>query len=157
MSQALAFSPQNRRAMRIGFLSAGGLAAGYSLIIGLSSRSWSHLLSQWRADLWFVVLVALGFGTQMALYTHVRRTIRADGTAAAVTAGGTAASTTAMVACCLHHLADVVPFIGLSAAATFLIEYKLYVVALSLAANATGILLMLRVLRHAHRAAAACH
>jgi len=147
----------NTRAVRIGLLSAGLLAAGYSLIIGLSSRSWSHLLSQWRSDLWFIALVAVGFGTQMGLYSHVRRVIRGDRAGAAVAAGGTATSTTAMVACCLHHLADVVPFIGLSAAATFLIQYKAYVVALSLAANAAGIVLMLRALGHARRMAAACH
>ena len=147
----------NTRAVRIGLLSAGLLAAGYSLIIGLSSRSWSHLLSQWRSDLWFIALVAVGFGTQMGLYSHVRRVIRGDRAGAAVAAGGTATSTTAMVACCLHHLADVVPFIGLSAAATFLIQYKAYVVALSLAANAAGIVLMLRALGRARRMEAACH
>ncbi|HET6948453.1 MAG TPA: hypothetical protein VFJ45_11640 [bacterium] len=147
----------NTRAVQIGLLSAGLLASGYSLIIGLSSRSWSHLLSQWRSDLWFIALVAVGFGTQMGLYSHVRQAIRGDRAGAAVAAGGTATSTTAMVACCLHHLADVVPFIGLSAAATFLIQYKAYVVALSLAANVAGIVLMLRALRHARAAAAVCH
>ncbi|MDQ7842392.1 MAG: hypothetical protein QN141_03650 [Armatimonadota bacterium] len=157
MSLAVGFPTTDWRSIRIGVLSTGGLIAGYSLIVGLSSRSWPHLLSQWRADLWFIVLVAVGFGAQTTLYTHVRRTLRADGTGAVVAAGGTATSTTAMVACCLHHLADAVPFIGLSAAATFLIRYKLYVVVLSLAANAAGILLMLRALRHARRAAAACH
>jgi len=149
-------SRENRRSARIGLLSTAGLAAGYSLIVGLSSRSWAHLLSQWRADLWFIVLVALGFGTQMGLYSHLRRLVRGDGTAVVVASAGTATSTTAMAACCLHHLADAVPFIGLSAAATVLIQYKVYVVALSLAANAAGILLMLRALRHARRAAAAC-
>jgi len=157
MSLATSFPTTSWRSVRIGLLAMGGLVAGYSLIVGLSSRSWSHLMSQWRADVWFIALVAVGFGTQMALYTHVRRAIRGDGTGAAMAAGGTATATTAMVACCLHHLGDVVPFIGLSAAATFLIENRLYVVALSLAANAAGILLMLRALRHARRAAAACH
>lgn len=153
----LAFPRLSPRSVHTGLLSAVALALGYTLIVGLLSRSWSHLLSQWRTDLWFIGLVAAGFGLQMALYTHVRRVIRGDRTGAAVAAGGTATSTTAMVACCLHHLADVVPFLGASAAATFLIQYKAYVVLFSLAANAAGILLMLRALRHATRMAAACH
>lgn len=145
------------RSIRTGLLAAAALAAGYSLIVGLASGSWPHLVSQWREDLWFIVLVAAGFGTQMALFTHVRRVIRGDRTGAAVAAGGTATSTTAMVACCLHHLADVAPFLGASAAAAFLVQYKAYVVIVSLAANAAGIVVMLRALRHAKQMAASCH
>lgn len=156
---ALAVPRVSGRPVRTGVLAAGALVAGYSLIVGLSSRSWSHLLAQWRLDAWFIALVAIGFGTQMALYSHVRRVVRGDGTAAAVAAGGTATSTTAMVACCLHHLGDVVPFLGLSGAATFLIQYKAPVVLLSLGANGVGIALMVRTLRHVRRAAPApaCH
>ncbi len=142
--------------MLIGLLSAFGLVIAYSLIIGLSSQSWSHLVAQWRIDAVFITLVAAGFGTQMGLYQHVRRVVRGDGKAAAVAAGSTASSTAAMVACCLHHLSDIVPFIGLSGAATFLIEYKVPVVLVSLAANAVGIALMVRMLRHA-RQMAECH
>jgi hypothetical protein len=145
------------RSLTVGVLSAGLLAAGYSVIVGLGSRSWAHLLAQWRTDLWFIVLVAMGFGTQMGLHAHVRRAIRAGRTGTVVAAGGAATSTTAMAACCLHHLADVAPFIGLSAAAGFLIQYRTAVVILSLAANAAGIALTLRALRHARRRAAACH
>lgn len=148
----------DRRTVVTGLLSAAGLALVYSLIVGLSSQSWSHLVSQWQTDALFITLVAVGFGTQMGLYQHVRRVVRGDGRTVAVTAGSTATSTTAMVACCLHHLSDIVPFIGLSGAAAFLIEYKVPVVLLSLAANGVGIALMLRTLRHARRATQpACH
>lgn len=165
MSVAVASLPGvDRRALRTGLMAASLLAAGYSLIIGLSSRSFSHLLSQWRTDALFIALVTAGFGIQMGLFSHVRRVIRGDSRAAAVTAGSTATSTTAMVACCLHHLNDIVPFLGLSGAATFLVDYKTPVVLLSVAANGIGIGLMLRTLRHAKRvavaapaAAPACH
>ena len=155
MSVAVASMPGvDRRALRAGILAAFFLALGYSLIIGLSSRSLSHLLSQWRSDAVFIALVTAGFGVQMGLFSHVRRAIRGDRRAAAVTAGSTATSTTAMVACCLHHLNDIVPFLGLSGAATFLVAYKTPVILLSLAANGVGIALMLRTLRHTKRVAA---
>ncbi len=154
---ALAFDVRViRRPVLVGLLAAAGLVSGYSLIIGLSSQSWSHLVVQWRIDAVFITLVALGFGIQMGLYQHVRCVVGGDGRAVAVTAGSTASSTTAMVACCLHHLSDIVPFIGLSGAATFLIQYKVPVVLISLAANAVGIALMVRTLRHA-RGIAECH
>ena len=150
--------PGGRRPWITGLISAAALVIAYSLIIALSSRSFAHLLDQWRIDALFIALVAAGFGTQMGLYQHVRRVIRGDGRATAMAAGGTATSTTAMVACCLHHLSDVVPFLGLSGAATFLIEYKVPVILFSLAANGIGIALMVRTLRHARRMQApACH
>ena len=150
--------PGGRRPWITGLISAAALLLAYSLIIALSSRSFAHLLDQWRIDALFIALVAAGFGTQMGLYQHVRRVIRGDGRATAMAAGGTATSTTAMVACCLHHLSDVVPFLGLSGAATFLIQYKMPVILLSLAANGIGILLMLGTLRHARRMQEpACH
>jgi len=155
---ALPALPGGRCPWSVGVLAAAALLVAYSLIIGLSSQSWPHLLEQWRIDAAFIALVAVGFGVQMGLYQHVRRVVRGDGRAAAVAAGGTASSTTAMVACCLHHLSDVVPFLGLSGAATFLIQYKVPVVLFSLAANGAGIALMVRTLRQARRAQApACH
>ncbi len=155
---AIGILPGGRRPYIVGLLSAAALILGYSLIIALTSQSWTHLLEQWRIDALFILLVAAGFGGQMGLYQHVRRVIRGDGRATAMAAGGTATSTTAMVACCLHHLSDVVPFLGLSGAATFLIAYKVPVILLSLAANGIGIVMMVRTLKHAHRALApACH
>ena len=155
---AVGILPGGRRPWIVGVVSAAALLLAYSLIIAFSSRSFAHLLDQWRLDALFIALVAAGFGTQMGLYQHVRRVIRGDGRATAMAAGGVATSTTAMVACCLHHLSDVVPFLGLSGAATFLIEYKVPVILLSLAANGIGIALMVRTLRHARRMQApACH
>lgn len=139
-----------------GAAAAVGLAAAYSLIIALAFRSWSHLVAQWRADAVLLALVATGFGIQVGLYRHVRQVVRGGGGIAAVSAGGTASSTAAMVACCLHHLSDVVPFVGLAGAAAFLTAYKVPVIAVSLGANAIGIALLARALRHA-RKAAACH
>ncbi len=141
---------QVRRPLLAGVLSAAGLAAAYSLVIGLASRSWPHLAEQWRTDGAFVALVVAGFGIQVGLYQHVRRVVRAP---AAVAAGGTATSTAAMVACCLHHLSDVAPLIGLAGAAAFLTRYKVPVILVSLGANGVGIAWMVRTLRRARTAA----
>jgi hypothetical protein len=60
------------------------------------------------------------------------------------TSGGT--SVTAMVACCLHHVADVLPILGLSAAATFLTRYQRPFMLAGLGMNIVGIIVMLIVL-----------
>jgi len=163
VSVAIAATRVDPRALRTGVAAAVLLAFGYSLIIGLSSGSLSHLIAQWRMDAPFIALVTTGFGVQMGLFSYVRRVIRGDGRVVAVTAGSTATSTTAMVACCLHHINEIVPFLGLSGAATLLAAYKTPVILLSVAANGVGIALMLRALRHAKGlavhpvAAPACH
>jgi hypothetical protein len=51
--------------------------------------------------------------------------------------GGTSA--TAMVACCIHHVTDVLPILGLSAAASFLTRYQRPFMLIGLAMNLIGI------------------
>lgn len=145
------------RPVLAGVAAAVGLATVYSLVIGLASGSWSHLTERWRADVVFLVPVAAGFGIQVGLYLHVRRLVRGGGQAVALAAGSTTSSTAAMVACCLHHLSDVLPLVGLAGAAAFVVQYRLPVIAVSLGASATGIALMVRMLRRVQSAGARCH
>jgi hypothetical protein len=60
------------------------------------------------------------------------------------TSGGT--SVTAMVACCLHHVTDVLPILGVSAAATFLTRYQRPFMLFGLGTEIVGIVIMLIVL-----------
>ncbi len=60
---------------------------------------------------------------------------------------GTGTSTGAMLACCAHHLADVLPLIGLSGVAVFLTRYQMPVMIAGLAVNAGGIAYLWRQLR----------
>ena len=57
-----------------------------------------------------------------------------------------ATSATVMLACCLHHVTDVLPILGLSAAATFLTRYQRPFMLLGLGMNILGIIVMLLVL-----------
>ncbi len=59
--------------------------------------------------------------------------------------GGT--STAAMVACCAHHVTDILPLAGLSAATTFLANYQVPFMLLGLAMNLAGVGIALRAIR----------
>ncbi len=138
-----------------GALGALGLAALYLGIVTLA-ESWDHARGLFREDAPFVVPIILGFGIQVGLFTYLKLGLHLpDGARAAGaltgTAGGT--STLAMVACCAHHVTDVLPLVGLSAAAVFLAEYKVWFMAAGLATNLIGILVMLRLLRRDRRRA----
>jgi hypothetical protein len=63
--------------------------------------------------------------------------------------GGTSA--TAMVACCIHHVTDVLPILGISAAASFLTRYQRPFMLVGLAMNFIGIIVMLAVLYRERR------
>jgi len=80
--------------------------------------------------------------------------------ATAATATGTGTSTVAMVACCAHHVTDVLPVLGLSGAAIFLNDYRIPLMVAGLAVNATGVLYMARLAivhtRRARMEASAC-
>ena len=136
-----------------GLLGALGLTALYLAIVTLAESS-AHALDLFQEDALFVVPIILGFGIQVGLFTHIKLGLHLpDGarTAGALTGASGGTSTVAMVACCAHHLTDILPLIGLSAAATFLAEYKLWFMAVGLTTNLVGIAVMLRLLRRERR------
>jgi hypothetical protein len=67
-------------------------------------------------------------------------------------AGGTT-STAAMVACCAHHVTDVLPILGLTAAATFLTKYQTAFMLVGLGTTLVGIVVMLVILFRERRKA----
>ncbi|MDQ7850282.1 MAG: hypothetical protein QN152_09020 [Armatimonadota bacterium] len=134
------------------------LVGFYIIVVWLGSRSWAHAVQLLLADRYYVVAVALGFGIQIGLYAHVRGLLRDSAglrSSTAIAAAGTGTSTTSMVACCLHHVADVLPVVGLTGAAVFLSDYKVPLIMVGLATNGIGIGLMGRVIRHHRRTGAA--
>jgi hypothetical protein len=52
-----------------------------------------------------------------------------------------------MVACCAHHLVDVLPFLGLTAAAVFLDQYRDWLMAAALLMTVFGIGFMIYTIR----------
>ncbi len=137
-----------RRSLTVGVLAAIGMAAFYVGVVAGVSGSWTHLQDQIRADWYLLALVVAGFATQVALFTELRRRHRLQAAVTAASGGGAGASAVGMVACCAHHLADLVPFLGASGAATFLYDYKLWFVLVGVGMNAFGVALATRRLRH---------
>ncbi|HXH25529.1 MAG TPA: YHS domain-containing protein, partial [Vicinamibacterales bacterium] len=133
-----------------------GSAALLTLYLGIISlaQGVEHAFEQLALDAPFVGLIALGFGIQVGLFTELRAVDRHHRAAAAVTAAGTGTSTAAMLACCAHHLVDVLPIVGLSAASVFLNAYKTPLFVVGIAMNLIGIVVIGRQLQQARRACA---
>jgi hypothetical protein len=130
-----------------GVLGALFLTGVYLGIVSLA-ESPEHALDLFWEDRLFVVPILIGFGVQVGLFTRLKvGTPGAAAAAGASTAAGGGMSTAAMVACCAHHVADVLPILGLSAAAAFLAQWKVPFLVVGLLTNLIGIAIMLRALR----------
>lgn len=141
----------NARSVRAGLLAAAGLAALYGAVVGGASGSLGHLRTQVASDWPWLLAILAGFGTQVALMWELRRRHRMNRAAATATGAGTGASAVGMVACCAHHIADLAPFLGASAAATFLLDYRIPFMAAGIAINAVGVAIASRRLRRLPR------
>ena len=137
----------------VGVIGGVTLLGIYLAIISLA-QGVDHALEQLAADAPFVGLIAAGFGTQIALFAELRAVDRHHRAAAAVTAAGTGTSAAAMLACCAHHVVDLLPLVGLSAAAVFLDAYKTPLFLVGIGMNLIGIAVIGRQLSRARRACA---
>jgi hypothetical protein len=134
----------------IAFLLGSSLIAGIYFGILILAQGQESAMSIFLPNRWYVIPIWLTFGIQAALYSILRfhlfipTTSSSHSGALMGTSGGT--SVTAMVACCLHHVTDVLPVLGVSAAATFLTRYQRPFMLAGLSMNILGIIVMLIVL-----------
>ncbi len=88
----------------------------------------------------FVYLIPIAVGIQMGLFRYHRNIT--DGKIAGsekMGMAGSATSSLTMVACCLHHVSDLLPTVGfILAASSFLIQYKDAIITTGLLANMAG-------------------
>jgi hypothetical protein len=130
-----------------GVLGAVFLTGGYLGIVTLA-QGWQHAVELFWQDKFLVTPILAGFGTQVGLYTFLKVGLHTTARGAGALAGaGGGTSTAAMVACCAHHVTDILPLVGLSTATTFLADYKVPFMLLGLAMNLVGIGIAVRTIR----------
>ncbi|NPV53220.1 MAG: hypothetical protein HPY71_06830 [Firmicutes bacterium] len=111
-----------------------------------------HTLEQFSQDRLYILPIVVGFGLQVALYAYLRALLRRNsrmggsGSSTALVATSTGTSTVSMIACCIHHLGDILPLMGLSAAGLFLAEYRIPSLIVAMASNLIGIVAMSRAI-----------
>jgi copper chaperone CopZ len=121
-----------------------GPAASFTLLVLYLgpialAQGWEHTLQQFEHDRPFVLALAAGFGLQAGLYTRLRscHVSAARGDASMAASSGTSAA--AMLACCAHHLTDILPVLGVSGVAVFLGTYQTPLLWLGLLINLAGV------------------
>ena len=134
----------------VAFLLGAAVMAGIYLGILTWAQDWTYAPRQFVRDRWYVLPIVLSFGIQAALYSILRFRlfvpVSSTSRAGVIMGSSGGTSATAMVACCIHHVTNVLPILGMSAATAFLSRYQRPFMLVGLGMNVAGILAMLVVL-----------
>jgi hypothetical protein len=125
---------KSKKPLAYGILSGIGIFSFFMIILS-AFVSLNFALSEFNR-LWFFILpLSAGFGTQIGLYTAIKHsaTINAGVATSGTVSGGS------MVACCSHFLLSIIPLIGLSGLATFLMAYQKTFFSIGIASSLFGI------------------
>jgi Cu+-exporting ATPase len=126
------------RSVAAGILAGGLLLGVYFAVLTLVS-GWEFTLEQFATYWHFIVPLAVGFGVQVGLYTYLRRITR-HGNAGKVAAVSGGTSTAAMISCCTHYLANIVPILGATGLVALVGQYQVELFWVGLAFNLAGVL-----------------
>lgn len=123
----------------IGIAASASLFGFYlivSSLLGGISFALDNFAKLWY---WMIPLIA-GFGIQMGMFFYAKDEMHKKATAQAATSTGISA--TSMVACCAHHIADIAPFLGITALGLFLTKYQSTFLLAGVFSNILGITYM---------------
>src|SRR3989338_8865524 len=121
-----------------GTFGATVLLALYFIIVTAIS-GWEFAQSQFASFWYYILALATGFGIQVGLYQYLRHAIqRGKGTGKVLAVTGTN-STVAMISCCAHYLANILPALGATGNLALVGQYQIELFWIGLVSNAFGI------------------
>ncbi len=125
------------RSVITGFIAFLILLAIYFSLVSLIS-SFDFAKSQFGEFWYFILSLAVGFGVQIGLYTYLKASIKQMTSKKMLAVSGTT-STAAMISCCTHYLANILPILGTAGIVTFVAEYQVEIFYVGLVFNLFGI------------------
>jgi cation transport ATPase len=134
-----------------GAIAAFAIVAIY-LAMNTLTADWYFAKIQFSEYRWWIITLATGLGIQVTLFTRFRAQLRATKMRAAKSsmAASGGVSTAAMMACCSHYLATVLPTLGVSflsaSAVASLEQYQAYFFLAGVLSSLFGIGLLLRLM-----------
>lgn len=103
---------------------------------------WNFAQNQFSEFWYFIVSLAVGFGIQIGLYAYLRNLIKGmRGESKVLSVTGTT-STAAMISCCTHYLANLLPIVGAVGIVAFVAQYQVELFWVGLLFNLGGIIYM---------------
>lgn len=121
-----------------GSLASGILLGVYFLVLSLVS-GWGFAQNQFASFWYLIVSLAFGFGIQIGLYVYLRNLIQGGSGSGKILGATGATSTAAMISCCAHYLANLLPILGVTGLVTFVAQYQVKLFWAGLLFNVAGI------------------
>ena len=112
----------------------------YFTIVSLVS-GWIFAQDQFSKFWYFIVALAFGFGIQVGQYFYLKEIVKRNVPKRMLATTGTT-STAAMVSCCAHYLANILPALGAAGVITLISQYQVQLFWFGLAFNFIGITYM---------------
>lgn len=122
----------------------------YAVVLMLVSGE-EFLRAQFAQFWYFVLALAVGFGAQVGLYTRLRQIARHDSSSGKVVAVSGGTSTAAMISCCAHYVANVLPVLGATGVVALVAQYQTELFWVGLAFSLAGVVYVGRKLAAATR------
>lgn len=119
----------------IGTITLFGVYFGIVTLIS----GWEFTADQFASFWYFIVSLAAGFGIQVGLYSYLRGIALHANTSKKALAVSGATSTVAMISCCAHYLANILPILAASGILAMIGQYQVELFWIGLAFNIAGI------------------
>ena len=124
-----------------GLIGAVAIAGVFYTAQAIGMQSFSGPSYFFKAKWYFISPLIVSFALQVGLWKAMKQMAQQHAGAGAVaTSGGV--STGAMLACCMHNFATLLPVLGLSGAAVFFSAYQSQVFLISIALSLGGLIYM---------------
>ena len=119
-------------------IAAALIMLGFYFAVLTFVSGWSFTRDQFSNFWYFIVSLAAGFGIQIGLFVHLKNLIKGgQGSGKVLGVTGTT-STAAMISCCTHYLANLLPILGMAGAVTFVAQYQVQLFWVGLLFNIGG-------------------
>ena len=105
-------------------VAVAGMLGIYVGVLTLVS-GWSFTVSQYQQFWPYILALAVGFGVQIGLFVYLKQIHAQHHSASRAVAVSGTTSTAAMLACCTHYLANLVPVLGMAGAITLIAQYQI--------------------------------
>ena len=119
-------------------IAAALIMLGFYFVVLTFVSGWNFTRDQFSNFWYFIVSLAAGFGIQIGLFVHLKNLIKGgQGSGKVLGVTGTT-STAAMISCCTHYLANLLPILGMAGAVTFVAQYQVQLFWVGLLFNIGG-------------------
>jgi hypothetical protein len=129
-----------RKERLYGVLASTAMLVFYFAVLTIS-ENFAHAVSQFWTMWYWIIALSAGFGFQVGLFVYMKEHGKNTSNREVIAAGGM--STGSMIACCAHHLSDLVAVLGLSGAFIFFADYQMLFIYAGVLSNLLGISIML--------------